>query len=465
MAPPASGFRTFTVLWCGQFVSLTGSALSGFALGVYVYQMTGSATTLGFIYALSSLPFVLASPFTGSFADRFGARRALLVANIGSLLVMLVLTAVLSADATAVWPVCLVVAALSVLAALQVPAFEASVPLLVPKRHIGRANGMRLIALASSQVLAPAAGGFLLLAIGIDGIILMDCVSFGAAILTLLYVRIPMARQAAEATRAGMATLLRDFSVAWRYVAVRRGLLALLAFIAALEFCAGFVDVLIAPLVLAFASSGALGTVLTIGGIGMVAASLAMTAWGGPRRRVRGILGCSLVLAVAIIAGSLRPSVALIAVAAFVFFADLAIVIGSNQSLWQSKVEPHLLGRVIALRNMIASVPRLLAFALAGLAADHVFLPLVGRDQVRSPLLAAVIGDGPGRGFALLMMVMGLLLALCVVVAYLYPRLRHLEDELPDVTPEDVTSEGGTDPVETTEPGSSAGVEAVGKGP
>src|SRR4051794_1077914 len=103
MAAPASGFRAFVILWCGQFVSLTGSALSGFALGVYVYQVTGSATTLGLILALASLPFIFASPFTGSLVDRWGPRRALLVGNVGALLVMLVLAALLFADAVTPW--------------------------------------------------------------------------------------------------------------------------------------------------------------------------------------------------------------------------------------------------------------------------------------------------------------------------------------------------------------------------
>ncbi|GAA1510288.1 hypothetical protein GCM10009677_49060 [Sphaerisporangium rubeum] len=445
---PASGFRAFVVLWCGQFVSLTGSALSGFALSVYVYQVTGSATALGLVYALSSLPFLVASPFAGSLVDRFGARRAMITSGVGSLFVMLFLAVALAADATAVWPVVVVVACLSALGALAMPAFETSLPLLVPKQQLGRANGLRLIAVASSQVLAPVAGGFLLLVIGIDGIILMDCTAIAVALVALLLVRIPRPPQAADRP-AGATALLGDFWVAWRYVAARRGLLALLGFIAALEFCAGFVDVSITPLVLAFASSGVLGTILTCGGVGMIVGSLAMTAWGGPRRRVRAVLGGSLLLAVAVVAGATRPNAVLVAVAAFVFFAVLAVVIGSNQIVWQSKVEPHLLGRVIALRNMIASVPKLLAFALTGLAADYVFQPLAGRDRVHSPLLAAIIGDGPGRGFALLMMVMGLLLALSAVVAYLSPRLRHLEDELPDVTPEDVTPEG---PPEAGEP-------------
>lgn len=442
MTAPATGFRAFVILWCGQFVSMIGSSLSGFALGVYVYQVTGSATTFGLIFALSALPFVAASPFTGSLVDRWGARRALLVGNVGALFVMLVLALLLFTGVFRPWHVTVIVAVLSVFGALQIPAFGAAVPLLVSKRHLGQANGMRMLAAATSQIVAPVVAGFLLLAIGIYGIVVMDCVTFGLGIVTLLFVRIPSAQRGEDVpATAGSPPLLQDFRVAWHYVDRRRGLLALLVFIAALEFCAGVVDLALTPLILAFASSGALGTALSIGGIGMGATSLAMTVWGGPRRRVRGILGFSFVLAVAIVVGSLRPNITVIAAAAFGFLGSLAIVITCNQSVWQTKVEPHLLGRVIALQYMIASVPQLLSFALAGLAADHIFVPLVGRDHVRSPLIAALVGDGPGRGFALLIMVMGVLLALCVGLAYLYPRLRHLEDELPDVTPEDATLE------------------------
>ncbi len=444
MAAAASGFRAFLILWCGQCVSLTGSALSGFALGVYIYQVTGSATTFGFVLAVGGLPFLLASPFTGSLVDRWGAKPALLLGNGGALLVMVALAMLLFMHAASPWRVSIIVASLSVLGALNMPAFEASVPLLVPKRDIGRANGMRLLALATSQVLAPMTAGLLLLAIGIYGIVLMDCLTCGLGIVTLLCVRIPRARREDELTSVSVWALLTDFRLAWQYVAERRGLLALLGFIAALEFCAGVVDLVITPLILAFASSGVLGIVLSFGGTGMIATSLMLTAWGGPRRRVRGLLGFSLVLAVAVILGSLRPNIPLMAVAAFLFLGSLAIVISSNRSLWQTKVEPYLLGRAMALQNIVAAVPQLLAYALAGVLADRLFLPLVGRDHVRSPVVAVLIGDGPNRGYALLLMVMGLLLAVSVVLAYLYPRLRHLEDELPDVTTEDATPDEGT---------------------
>lgn len=434
MTAPAGGFRTFGILWFGQFVSLTGSALSSFALGVYVYQLTGSVTTLGLVYALGMLPSILASPLAGSLVDRWGTRRALLASNVSAMLAVLSLALLVVAGAFAVWHVYVVVVALSVIRSVQVPAFLAAVPLMVPKRHLGRANGMRVFAMAVSQVLAPVAAGFLLLAIDVYGILLLDVVSFGLAILTLFAIRIPRAGRVDEATTAGVRKLLSDFMQAWAYVRLRRGLLALLLFIAALNFSAGFVDVLIIPLVLAFAPTNALGAVLSIGGIGMIAASLAMSAWGGPRRRIRGILGFSMMLAVATVIGSVRPNVALVAVAAFLFLGSLAIIISSNQYIWQTKVEAHLLGRVMALQNMVANAPQFLAYALAGPVADRVFSPLVGRDHVDSPVLATVVGDGPGRGVALLLMVIGLLIAVSVVLAAMNPRLRHLEHELPDVT-------------------------------
>ena len=51
--------KIFLVVWLGQLVSLTGSQLTGFALGVWVYQQTGSATQFALISVATVLPFVL----------------------------------------------------------------------------------------------------------------------------------------------------------------------------------------------------------------------------------------------------------------------------------------------------------------------------------------------------------------------------------------------------------------------
>jgi MFS transporter, DHA3 family, macrolide efflux protein len=447
MTTSPSGFRAFAILWSGQFVSLAGSGLSSFALGVYAYLHTGSVMTLGLVYALAYLPFVLASPFTGPLVDRWGPRRALVVSNVGAGIVMLALAASLAFGSFAVWHLYLAVSCISATGALETPAFESAIPALVAKRQLGRANGMRILAEGTSRLVAPVTAGFLLLAIHISGVILMDCLSYALALLTLAAVRIHPYRGSADAPAPRAITpssLLHDFGQAWHYIAARPGLVALLMFTALVNFCGGFVQLLITPLVLALGSPAALGTVMSFAGVGMVVASVAMSAWGGPRRRIGGILGFSLLMGAAMVAGALRPDTALIAAAGFVVLGSSAIVMGCNQVVWQTKIEPSLLGRTMALLSMAFSAPQLLAYAVAGITADRIFVPLVGRYQVRSPVLQLLVGHGPGRGFALLIMLMGGLIAALVIGGALHPRLRHLDAELPDVT-KDVDDTGTTD--------------------
>lgn len=440
MTAPSSGFRTFVILWSGQFVSSIGTFLADFALGIYVYRLTGSATALGLVYALPILPLILFSPVAGTLVDRWGNRVALLVSNVGSMVLASVLGVLLLTGSFQVWHVYVIVAASSVLLALQLPAFESSVPQLAPKRHMARANGMRLFATAASQLLAPVLGGVLLITIGIRGIVLINCLTYGVALLTLLMIRIPRAPGAPESTVQGAATVAHGIREAWRYLVARPGLLALMFFLGLISTFIGFVEVLISPLVLAFASPGELGAVLSIGGAGMIVGSVVMSV-RSPRRRIRSVLGCSLLLGATIVLGSLRPSVPLMAAAAFVLLGCSAFIVGGSQNIWQIKVEQRLMGRVMALKNTIVFGLQFVGFVLAGPIADGIFQPLVGRDQVRSPALAALVGEGPGRGFALLLMVVGGLIGVLVLVSYAYPRLRHVEDELPDAV-SDVDSTG-----------------------
>ena len=65
--------------------------------------------------------------------------------------------------------------------------------------------------------------------------------------------------------------------------------MGLLAFLAGANFLWGLVGALIAPMILGFASAEMLGVVVSVAGAGMLAGSLAMGAWGGPKRRIAGV--------------------------------------------------------------------------------------------------------------------------------------------------------------------------------
>jgi hypothetical protein len=237
--------------------------------------------------------------------------------------------------------------------------------------------------------------------------------------------------------------LLRDSRDAWRYITARRGLVLLLVLLCIINFGIGTGEVLLPPIVLAFSSTRALGAVFSMGAVGMIVFSIALGAWPRPIRYVRSALVAAFVFAGSMILAAVRPNVAVIAVAAFLFLGTATLIIANIQTLWQVKTVPDMLGRTAALKNGVMVVPQAVGNALAGELADA-FKPLVGVNHVRSPFVAALVGNGHGRGFSLLLMLAGLLIVLLVLAVSLSPRLRHVQDELPDAIPdliEDMTAD------------------------
>src|SRR5262245_31049102 len=81
IAAGSPGVSTFLIVWFGQVVSLLGSGLTGFALGVWVYQQTGSATELSVILVCTRFPGVVISPIAGALVDRWDRRVAMLYSD------------------------------------------------------------------------------------------------------------------------------------------------------------------------------------------------------------------------------------------------------------------------------------------------------------------------------------------------------------------------------------------------
>lgn len=428
----ARSLSVFALVWFGQVVSLMGSGLTGFALGVWIFQMTGSTTQYSFIIVCSRLPAIAIAPIAGALIDRWDRRQAMIFSDLGAGLSILFIAMLYIAGALEVWHICVGLIINSALSAFQWPAYAAATTLLVSKKHYGRAAGMLQTGEALSFVISPVLGGLLLEMIKLHGIFLVDFATFLFSILTLLLVRIPSPAKTSEAV-AGEKSLLREAAYGWRYITSRAGLMALLIFFAVINFFGGFILVLTTPLVLSFASASALGTVLSVGGSGMLLGSLLMSVWGGPKRRVYGVLGFQLLTGLCFILAGLGPSAGLIAVAAFFFFFSLPFINGSSQAIWQSKVAADAQGRVFAVRRMIAwsSVP--LSYLAAGPLAEYVFEPLLASDGRLASTVGRAIGTGPGRGIGFLFIIMGFLTLLITAAGYLYPRLRLLEDEVADI--------------------------------
>jgi DHA3 family macrolide efflux protein-like MFS transporter len=430
------GMTRFLVVWAGQVVSMLGSNLTGFALGVWVYQQTGSATRFAFIALVTTLPAVLLSPLAGALIDRVNRRSAMILSDSGAGAATLILALLLWRGDLRLWEIYLLLGVNATFAALQWPAFSAATTLLVPKRHLGRASGMVQMGEGAATILAPLLAGALVVAFGIQSVVLIDFGTFVFALITLLAVRIPSPPVSAEGVK-GRGALWREALSGWSFIRQRPGLLALLLLFATLGVSLGMVQVLLAPLVLSFASAAVYGRVASAAGLGMLAGSLLVSVWGGPRRRISGILGFLLVKGGILILAGLRPSALLIGTAAFLFLFIDPILYACSQALWQSKVPPDLQGRVFAMRKMVGWSTLPLAFLCAGPLADRVFEPLLA---VGGPLAGSVgrfLGVGKGRGIGLLLIVLGCFVLLTVVAASRSSRLRRVEQELPDALPEE----------------------------
>jgi MFS family permease len=429
------GMKTFLTIWLGQLVSLIGSGLTAFGIGVWLYQETGSVT----LFALNSLFFILPqmlfSPFAGALVDRWDRRRAMILSDAGAGMSTLFLATLLWSGRLEVWHVYLATTTNALFGAFQWPAYSASTTLLVPKKHLGRAGGMVQMGEAVSQLISPALAGMLLVSIGLKGIMLIDFGTFAFAVLTLLIVHIPRPATSAESA-AAKGSLWSEAAFGWKYIRSRPGLFGLLIFFSIGNFLGGMLSPLLIPMILDLSSPDVMGYVASIVGVGMLAGTLVMSAWGGPQRRVMGILGFEAIAGVLIVVMGIQASIPLIAAMMFGVMFCMPIVNGCSQALWQSKVKPDLQGRVFAVRRMIAMAASPLAYVVVGPLADGVFEPLMAADGPLTASVGRVIGSGPGRGYGLMFMVMGGLLLVTAAVAYLYPRIRFVEDELPDVVAE-----------------------------
>src|SRR5690242_19358237 len=129
------GMRAFLLIWSGQLVSFLGSGLTGFALGVWVFQRTGSATQLTLISFFAMLPYIAFWPLAGALVDRWDRRWALVVSEAGAALAPLTIILLLSTGRFQIWQIYLVVAISAAFRSFQFPAFSAATTLLVPKEQ------------------------------------------------------------------------------------------------------------------------------------------------------------------------------------------------------------------------------------------------------------------------------------------------------------------------------------------
>jgi MFS family permease len=424
--------RTFFTIWFGQLISLLGSQLTGFALGVWVYDQTHSISMLAFVQVAFQAPFVLLSPLAGVFADRWNRRTAMIVSDFGAGLAVLAASILFLSHHLQAWMVIPINLWMATFQTLMWPSLTAATTLLVPKQHYGRASAFTQLGEALPAIAGPAMAGILYASIQLGKMALIDFGSYVfSVILMLLFVRIPNPAITVQEAR-GKNSLWKEMRFGWDYIIVRKGLLALLIMFMAFNFLSGVIGPLITPLILDNWDASTLGFLSTLMGVGMLAGTLVMSAWGGTKRKIFTLLAAGMLNGVFLFAAGLRVSLPLLAVCGFGAMFSGPFMNASSQAIWQAKVAPDLQGRVFAIRRAIAWSASIVSPLLAAPVTDYLFKPAMSTRGVLAPLLGPIFGVGASRGVGVVISLAGLLCVAVAVTAFNITRLRRVELDLPD---------------------------------
>jgi hypothetical protein len=429
-----TGMFAFTIIWLGQIVSVLASAMSQFALTIFMYQKTESATALGLMQVFFITPFLLISPIAGVLVDRHNRKMMMMVSDLGAGIATVTILIFQALGILEPWHLYGASVIYGLGMAFQWPAYSAAISTMVPKEQLGRANGMMSLIEAGPAVFAPILAGALLPIVGLTGILVFDVLTFLFAIGALLVVHIPQPVRTEEGARAEAGGMLSQAAYGFKYIFARPSLLGLQLIFFAGNLFAGIGFTLLAPMILSRTDNNSLmfGSVQTAGAIGGVVGGVLMSAWGGFKRRVHGVLAgwvvSGLGMAIVGLAGGLPIWITGIVITALVG----PLVNASNQAIWQSKVAPDLQGRVFSARRLIAWFTNPISPIIAGTLADFVFEPAARAGTGLPATFAWLVGTGAGSGMGLIILACGLCSALVGLLGYFNPHVYHAETRLPD---------------------------------
>jgi MFS transporter, DHA3 family, macrolide efflux protein len=426
--------RAFMLVWFGQVVSLLGTGMTRFALTLWAWDLTGQATALALVAFFSFTPTVIFSPFAGALVDRWDRKLVMMLSDLAAGLGTVVLFLLALTGNLHIWHVYAIAFFAGAFESFQFPAYSAAITVMVDKSQYSRTSALLGLAESASAIAAPIAAAALFAFIGLQGILLIDIVSFVFAISTLLMIYIPPVKRSAEGA-ASQGSLLQEASFGFRYIAKRRSLLGIQMVFFFGNFLFTIAAVLTAPLILSRSGNNEalLAAVTSAMGVGGVIGGLLMSAWGGFKRKVNGVLlGFSLAAIFGVIVMGLGQAAIVLVVAAFFNMFFTPLINASNQAIWQMKIPPDLQGKVFAARAFIARIAAPVSMLLTGPLADYVFEPAMQPNGSLAPIFGRLVGTGDGAGMGLMFVIFGSLVILVSVIGYALPFIRDVDSRIPD---------------------------------
>lgn len=397
--------KTFIILWSTQSLSQLGSAMTSFSLTLWVYEKTGSALQTAFLSISSYAPYVLVSIFAGAVSDKWDKKKIMLVCDTVAACCSAVVLILLKTDLLKPEYIYLLNAVNGLMSAVQEPAGDVAMTMIIPKKYYQKTSGMRSFSHSLITVLNPVLATALFAFAGVEFVICVDLAAFAAAFAALLFwIRIPKAAGADKG-----ASVLKTTGEGLEYLWKNDLILSLILFMASVNLVASAFDAVLPALILPRENGGEkiLGIVASCAGIATMAGSFAVTLLPKPKNRIFIIYITMLI--------SLGTENYLLAFGRTPLLWCLGQIIGwllvplMNANLdviLRTAIPLNMQGRVYSCRNAMQFFTIPIGTFLGGFLVDRLCEPIMAASP-KGGLLSVLFGTGKGSGAALMMFILG----------------------------------------------------------
>lgn len=402
--------RSFLLLWGSQTVSELGTAMTNYALIIWIYGQKGTASSITLLTICSFLPTILFRFIAGALADRWNKKRIMLLADLAAACGTMTVLVLYSCSALRIWHLYVINVLLSFMNAFQNPASFVATSLLVPREHYTRVSGLQGFSGSAVSILAPALGSCILAFFGMTAVLICDLVSFSAAFFVLLFlVKIPETGRTEEADREPFFKSCLD---GIRYLRDHAALLHLTLFVAVVNFLAKLGnDGMISPFVLGRTDSDqqALGMVQSAVALGLLAGSLIVTLVKPAENKPKVVFVTTAFIFAGNIAQSLTRLPLVWCIAAFASYMAAAMMNANLTAIMREYVPAEMQGRVFSAKDTLQNCTIPFGLFLGGVLADYAAEPFMAADSPVQRVLARLFGSGSGSGIAVMFFLVGIL--------------------------------------------------------
>jgi MFS family permease len=344
----AVGVHDGSALWSTNFrlyfgartSSLLGDAMLPVALSVGVLESGYGAAGVGYALGAWMAALALCMLFGGVLADRFTARRMMVLADLARLVIQAGMAVMFAVGVPSLWTIVI----LQFLSGVATAMFQPGVASLVPQiaADVQRANGVLRVAESLAGVLGPALAGVVISVTGPSTVFAVYAATYAVSAGCLLVLRLP------SSGRRPVQSIPRELAEGWQAFRSRRWLWSVIALFGVYGcFVAGVSLPVGADMVVKQHGSGSLGIGMAAFGLGGAIGGALATRARSRRPIALGSVGWALFTLFPLLP-ALYPSVVALAVGWAVAGLGLAFWSVLWATTVQTQIPPDLLNRVYA---------------------------------------------------------------------------------------------------------------------